>query len=44
MIRDCPKDKAFRDFGLCPGGEEADEIGMNAKLSEFHAVNGSVSI
>lgn len=30
----------LRDFGLCPGGEEADEIGLNAKLSEFHAAMG----
>ena len=30
----------LRDFGLCPGGEEADEVGMNAKLSEFHAAMG----
>ena len=30
----------LRDFGLCLGGEEADEIGMNAKLSEFHAAMG----
>jgi dTDP-4-amino-4,6-dideoxygalactose transaminase len=30
----------LRDFGLCPGGEEADEIGGNAKLSEFHAAMG----
>ena len=30
----------LRDFGLCPGGLEADEIGSNAKLSEFHAAMG----
>jgi dTDP-4-amino-4,6-dideoxygalactose transaminase len=30
----------LRDFGLCPGGEEADEIGSNGKLSEFHAAMG----
>ncbi|GHU50060.1 aminotransferase [Clostridia bacterium] len=29
-----------RDFGLCPGGFDADEIGTNAKLSEFHAAMG----
>jgi len=34
------KIKHLRDFGLCPGGEEADEIGTNAKLSEFHAAMG----
>lgn len=30
----------IRDFGLCPGGEDADEIGGNAKLSEFHSAMG----
>jgi dTDP-4-amino-4,6-dideoxygalactose transaminase len=30
----------LRDFGLCPGGFEADQIGTNAKLSEFHAAMG----
>ena len=34
------KIRHLRDFGLCPGGEEADEVGMNAKLSEFHAAMG----
>ncbi len=34
------KARHLRDFGLCPGGEEADEIGGNAKLSEFHAAMG----
>ena len=34
------KIRHLRDFGLCLGGEEADEIGMNAKLSEFHAAMG----
>lgn len=34
------KARHLRDFGLCPGGEEADEIGTNAKLSEFHAAMG----
>lgn len=34
------KARHMRDFGLCPGGEEADEIGTNAKLSEFHAAMG----
>jgi len=30
----------LRDFGLCPGGLDADEIGANAKLSEFHSAMG----
>jgi len=30
----------LRDFGICPGGLEVDEIGTNAKLSEFHAAMG----
>jgi dTDP-4-amino-4,6-dideoxygalactose transaminase len=30
----------LRDFGLCPGGFEADQIGTNAKLSEFHSAMG----
>ena len=30
----------LRDFGLCPGGFDADEIGANAKLSEFHSAMG----
>lgn len=34
------KIRHLRDFGLFPGGEEADEVGMNAKLSEFHAAMG----
>lgn len=36
------KDKIrhLRDFGLCPGGEDADQIGSNAKLCEFHAAMG----
>ena len=34
------KIRHLRDFGLCLGGEEADEVGMNAKLSEFHAAMG----
>lgn len=34
------KVRHIRDFGLCPGGEDADEIGGNAKLSEFHAAMG----
>lgn len=34
------KIRHLRDFGLCPGGEEADHIGTNAKLSEFHSAMG----
>lgn len=34
------KIRHIRDFGLCPGGENADEIGTNGKLSEFHAAMG----
>ena len=30
----------LRDFGLCPGGLDADQIGANAKLSEFHSAMG----
>jgi len=30
----------LRDFGLCPGGKDADQIGANAKLSEFHSAMG----
>ena len=30
----------LRDFGICPGGLEVDQIGVNAKLSEFHAAMG----
>jgi dTDP-4-amino-4,6-dideoxygalactose transaminase len=30
----------LRDFGLCPGGIDADQIGANAKLSELHAAMG----
>lgn len=32
--------RQLRDFGLCPGGLEAEQIGLNAKLSEFHAAMG----
>ena len=28
------------DFGLIPGGKDADQIGTNAKLSEFHCAMG----
>ena len=28
------------DFGLYPGGKDADQIGTNAKLSEFHSAMG----
>lgn len=34
------KIERLRDFGLCVGGEDADYIGTNAKLSEFHAAMG----
>lgn len=34
------KIRHIRDFGLCPGGEDADAIGGNAKLSEFHSAMG----
>ena len=30
----------LRDFGLCPGGLDADMVGANAKLSEFHSAMG----
>ncbi|MDR2572120.1 MAG: DegT/DnrJ/EryC1/StrS family aminotransferase [Oscillospiraceae bacterium] len=30
----------LRDFGLCPGGFDADQIGANAKLSELHSAMG----
>lgn len=30
----------LRDFGLCPGAGDADYIGTNAKLCEFHAAMG----
>ncbi len=30
----------LRGFGLLPGGLDADQIGANAKLSEFHAAMG----
>jgi len=30
----------LRDFGLCPGGMDADRIGANAKLSELHSAMG----
>jgi dTDP-4-amino-4,6-dideoxygalactose transaminase len=36
----CDRLRHLRDFGLCPGGLDADEIGLNAKLSEFHAAMG----
>ena len=32
--------KQMRDFGLFPGGLAAYEIGVNAKLSEFHSAMG----
>lgn len=34
------KMRRLRDFGLASGGEDADEIGGNAKMSEFHAAMG----
>jgi len=30
----------LRDFGICPGGLDVDEIGVNSKLSELHAAMG----
>ena len=32
------------DFGLCPGGTDADQVGSNAKLSEFHSAMGLCNI
>ena len=32
--------RRLRDFGLSPGGFDADNIGANAKLSEFHSAMG----
>jgi predicted aldo/keto reductase-like oxidoreductase/dTDP-4-amino-4,6-dideoxygalactose transaminase len=34
------KIRHLRDFGLCPGGLDADNIGANAKMSEFHSAMG----
>lgn len=34
------KIERLRDFGICLGGGDADYIGTNAKLSEFHAAMG----